>query len=293
MDIQRLKYFYTVARLEHVTKASEELHISQPSLTQAIHLLEEELDVPLFTKKGRGVVLTEFGVKLKEKLDSLLPQFDSLPQEMRALKKVVNKTIKLNILAASSYVIDAIMRYKRGNDEAIFDFEQNDLKTDCDIVIATNGVDLTNQKDCKKSYTKEEQIYLAVPRQSKYANYPSVDLKEVKDENFIMLSSLRLFGVICNEFCSMAGFNPKILFESDSPTAVQNIISMGAGVAFWPEFSWGKIKDKNVVLVPIATPVCKRDLIVRLYDRTPKSKYAEDFYNYFVRLIENSRVSRI
>ena len=181
------------------------------------------------------------------------------------------------------------MRYKKENVEVVFDFEQNDLKTDCDIVIATNGVELIDKESAVKSCIEEEQIYLAVPKQSKYATYSSINLVEVKDENFIMLSSLRLFGVICNKFCSMAGFSPKILFESDSPTAVQNIISMGAGVAFWPEFSWGKIKDKNVVLVPISTPVCKRDLIVKLYDRQPRSKYAENFYDYFVKLMKHSK----
>lgn len=289
MDIQRLKYFYTIAKLEHVTKASEGLHVSQPSLTQAMHLLEEELDVPLFKKQGRRIALTEFGVRLKERLDVLLPQFENLPCEMQALKNVVNKTVKLNILAASSFVINAIMRYKKGNEEAIFDFEQSDIKGDCDIVIATNGVELTNGRRYLKRCVKEEQIYLAVPRQSKYARYTSIELSEVKDENFIMMSSLRLFGVICNKFCQIAGFTPKILFESDSPTAVQNIISMGSGVAFWPEYSWGKIKDKNVVLVPISSPVCKRDLIIELYDRSPKSIYGEDFYNYFVKLIETSR----
>ena len=42
MDTQKLKYFYTVAKLEHITRASEELHISQPSLTQSMKLLQEE-----------------------------------------------------------------------------------------------------------------------------------------------------------------------------------------------------------------------------------------------------------
>ena len=45
MDIQKLKYFYTTAQVEHITRASEILHISQPSLTQAIHTLEFELGV--------------------------------------------------------------------------------------------------------------------------------------------------------------------------------------------------------------------------------------------------------
>ena len=142
-----------------------------------------------------------------------------------------------------------------------------------------------NKKAYAKRCIKEEKIYLAVPKSSDYATYDSVDLHMVKDESFIMLSSTRLFGALCNKFCSLAGFNPKILFESDSPSAVQNIISMGSGIAFWPEYSWGKLNNKNVVLVPISFPICQRDLIVQLQERVPRSAYAEDFYNYLLQKI--------
>ncbi|MBQ8258448.1 MAG: LysR family transcriptional regulator, partial [Clostridia bacterium] len=104
MDIQKLKYFYVTAQLEHITRAAEALHIAQPSLTQAIHLLEDELGVPLFKREGRKIALTEFGRYLQERLDVLLPEFDNLASEMQQLKQAVTKTVKLNILAASSFV---------------------------------------------------------------------------------------------------------------------------------------------------------------------------------------------
>ena len=285
MDIQKLKYFYTTAQLEHITRASEILHISQPSLTQAIQSLEFELGVSLFERQGRRIVLTQFGKYLQERLDTLLPQFENLPNEIEQLKSSVNKTVKLNILEASSFVINAIMSYKKKNPDVIFDFEQNEQKYDCDIVITTNGLNNDNSKNYIKRCIREEKIYLAVPKNSIYASYSSIDLTTVKDESFIMLSNTRLFGVICNKYCSIAGFLPKILFESDSPVAVQNIISMGAGVAFWPEYSWGKINNKNVTLIPISYPTCQRDLIIELRSRLPKSIYAEEFYRYLLQKI--------
>ena len=285
MDIQKLKYFYTTAQLEHITRASEILHISQPSLTQAIQSLEFELGVSLFERQGRRIVLTQFGKYLKGRLDTLLPQFDNIPNEIEQLKNSVNKTVKLNILAASSFVINTIMSYKKKNPDVIFDFEQNEQKYDCDIVITTNGLNSDNSKTYIKRCIREEKIYLAVPKNSIYASYSSIDLTTVKDESFIMLSNTRLFGVICNKYCSIAGFLPKILFESDSPVAVQNIISMGAGIAFWPEYSWGKLNNKNVTLIPILYPTCQRDLIIELHSRLPKSIYAEDFYRYLLQKI--------
>lgn len=285
METFKLRYFYKVAKLQHVTKAAEELCIAQPALTQAIKALEKELGVSLFIKKGRNIVLTEFGEYLKNRLDNLLPEFDKLPTEIEQMKNRVTNTIKLNILAASTFVINAIMMYRKNHPDVVFDFEQNEQKYSSDIVVTTNGLDVRVKKNYAKRCVKTEKIYLAVPKNSVYADYNAIDLKAVKEESFVMFSNSRLFGIICNKFCSVAGFTPKILFESDSPVAVQNIISTGTGVAFWPEYSWGKIKNKNVVLLPIADPLCQRELIIELYSRTPKSEYAEDFYEYLLKQI--------
>jgi DNA-binding transcriptional LysR family regulator len=285
MDIQKLKYFYTTAKLEHITRASEVLHISQPSLTQAIHLLEEELGVPLFRRQGRRVVLTTFGIHLKKRLDTLLPDFDHLAVEMEQLRQTSTNTVKLNILAASSMIIQTIMLYKKQNPDAVFGFEQNEIASDCDILITTNDLNTNTVGDACHRFVKKEAIYLAVPKTSPYAQASAIDLSEVRNESFIMLSSTRLFGALCNRFCALAGFSPKIVFESDSPMAVQNIISMGAGISFWPEYSWGDLQNDHLTLLPIANPICQRDLILELHDRLPKSAYAADFYHFLLQTI--------
>lgn len=285
MELAKLKYFLVVAKEQHVTKASEYLCIAQPALTQAIKSLESELGVKLFTKKGRNVVLTEYGVYLQKRLETLLPEFDKIPLEIETLKNKINKTIKINIRAASTLVVNAIAKYAQKNKDVVFEFEQNELNSDCDILITTDGAKSEKSNTAVKTFVKEEQIYLAVPKNSDYANFSSIDLSAVKNEKFVMFSSSRLFGVICNKYCSVAGFRPDIMFESDSPSAVQNIISTGIGVAFWPEFSWGKSKNKNVVLIPIKQPDCKRNLIFELYNRKTKSKYAESFFNFLIEQI--------
>lgn len=285
MELHKLKYFHTAAKLEHVTKAAEELHIAQPSLTKAIHQLEDELGVPLLRKNGRRIELTEYGEYLKRRLDTILPEIDKLPEELDRLKLKADKTVKLNILAASHFVINAIMRYRKLRPDVVFDLEQNDTVSGCDIVITTNGQQGANPGSCIRRCVKKERIYLAVPKDSPYAARESVELSEVRDEGFVMLSSSRLFGVICEKFCAAAGFSPKIMFESDSPVAVQNIISMGTGAAFWPEYSWGKMKNRNIRLMPISSPDCRRDLIFELHERQPVPEYAAEFYEFLLGMI--------
>ena len=130
---------------------------------------------------------------------------------------------------------------------------------------------------------KEEKIYLAVPGSSSYAKRSSIALHEVREEGFVMLSTHRLFGVVCNKFCASVGFMPRVVFESDSPAAVQKIVSAGIGLAFWPEYSWGDIKNQGITLLPISYPICQRELIFALYKRPIRSIYAEDFYEYLLR----------
>ena len=61
MELSQLKYFEIVAKHEHITRAAEELHIAQPSLSKAISRLEAELGVELFDRQGRNIKLNSFG----------------------------------------------------------------------------------------------------------------------------------------------------------------------------------------------------------------------------------------
>ncbi len=282
MELQKLRYFYTVAKFQHMTKAAEYLNIAQPALSQSIKSLEQELSVELFSKSGRNIVLTEYGEYLMLRLETLLPQIDSIPSDIDRMKNRVRKTVSLNILAATTLVIDVIVEFRKMYPDVVFDFEQNESRHDCDIVITTDGLPCDVPTPCIEEFVKEENIYLAVPNNSPYASMESLKLSSVRDEEFVLLSDARRFGVICNEFCRISGFYPKILFESDSPAAVQNIISTGSGVAFWPEYSWGNISNENVSLVPVSQPKCSRQLIIKLYNKLPASEYAHVFYDYLV-----------
>lgn len=285
MNITKFEYFYEVAKLQHMTKAASKLHVAQPALTQSIHSLEKELDVKLFDKRGRNIYLTEYGAYLKSKLDIIIPEIESIPTEIEYLKGKINKTIKLNIMAASTFVINTIVEYRKKRPDSIIEFEQTELTHDCDIRIMTKGMIERAKHPGDRRCIVKEQIFLAVPIDSEYAAGNTIDLGELKQERFVMLSGSRHFRQVCDSFCEQVGFSPQVLFESDSPIAVQNIISTGSGIAFWPEFSWGQPTNQNIKLLPIVQPDCKRELVIDLYNRSRKSEYAEDFYGYLIEVL--------
>ena len=285
MELAKLRYFYTVAKLGHVTRAAEEIHIAQPALTKAIKQLEEVLGVPLFYKKGRNIRTTAFGEYLKGKLEGILMQLDSIPAELESLKAEQSRTVKINVLAASTAVTDAVVAYKKRHPEIIFQLIRSPKETQCDISVATDAADLSALPAVSKTLAIEERIYLAVPKDSRYAEKDSITLSLVKDEGFVHMAGSRLFSAICDRFCVNAGFKPHISFESDSHVAVKNIIGAHAGVGFWPEYSWGKVSS-DVALLPISDQDCKRTLTLSLHQNPIPSPIAEDFYAYLIKFLK-------
>ncbi len=288
MELMKLRYFYAVAKLGHVTRAAEEMHVAQPALTKAVKQLEEELNAPLFYKQGRNIRLTPFGVYLQAKIEPILAQLDSIPSELAALKTERQRTVKLNVLAASSLVTEGVVAYKKRNPAVIFQLIRNEAEPDCDVSVTTDATDLSVLSPVLSTQSMEEKIYLAVPKNSRYAERSSLSLTEVKEEGFVHLAGSRTFSALCDKFCMQAGFKPNIAFESDSLIAVKNIVSANAGVGFWPAYSWGNLAG-DARLLPIDGQDCKRMLTVSLHESTYPSAAALDFYEFLVKFLQKRK----
>lgn len=274
MELTQIKYFLEVAESQHMTKSAEKLHISQPSLTQSIHRLEESVGVPLFASKGRNIVLTEYGKYFQKKVKPIVEALDALPEQMKVMAKLSSETIHLNVLAASTFVTEAVIEYKSNKKNLNFQLVQGDENELYDISITTSFVheSKANKVTDNKSYSAneikdneflcEEKIFLAVPCVEKYKDRTSIRLNEVMEEGFISLAGSKQFTAICDKYCRSVGFKPKIIFTSDNPAAVKNMIMANMGVGFWPEYTWGKVDEEHVRLLEIEDLEFKRNLII-------------------------------
>ena len=77
MNLYHLRYFVTLAEIEHYTKAADMLAITQPTLSHAIYAMEEELGVKLFEKNGRNVSLTKYGKVFFADAQDILTRLDA------------------------------------------------------------------------------------------------------------------------------------------------------------------------------------------------------------------------
>jgi DNA-binding transcriptional LysR family regulator len=86
MDARQLSYFLAVVEHLNVNRAAEQLHIAQPSLSQAISTLERELGVPLFHRVGRGIVLSDAGRQLVEPARQVIRDLDTAKAAVRSVR---------------------------------------------------------------------------------------------------------------------------------------------------------------------------------------------------------------
>ena len=289
MEILQLTYFLDVAKTQHVTHSAQRLHVAQPAITQAIRRLEEELEVPLFARRGRGIQLTEYGRYFRDKLLPLAQEFRRLPEEMHTMANLENATIHLNVLAASSLVTDAIVEYVHNNEGVYFKMSQKPGSDLYDVGVTTRLFYQHDDQRSNSEYVCTERIFMAVPARGRYANWKSIRLEEVADEGFISLQGTSQLRLICDAFCRHKGFTPQVIFESDNPGAVRNMIAANMGIGFWPEFTWGRIDTDRVKLLPIEDPVCHRDLILTCRENKADATQVRAFFEFLTGYFEKRR----
>ena len=108
MEIRTLRYFLAVAREENMTRAAEQLHVTQPTLSKALKALEDELGKKLFTRHSFSIRLTAEGVLLRNHAEDLVSMADKITQEFVTLDDITGGDIYLGM--AESYQIRILAR---------------------------------------------------------------------------------------------------------------------------------------------------------------------------------------
>src|ERR1700730_10620113 len=98
MEVHQLAYFESVSRHLHFTRAAEELHVAQPSVSQQIRKLESELGTPLFHRMKRQVALTEAGKTFLPHARAVLRRLDEARVEVQELSGVRKGTLAVGVL---------------------------------------------------------------------------------------------------------------------------------------------------------------------------------------------------
>lgn len=95
MELRVLRYFLEVAKEQSFTNAARELHITQPTLSRQLAMLESELGTILFDRNGHGVTLTEYGLLLKRRALEIIEMEDRIKNDFKGSSEIVEGSITI------------------------------------------------------------------------------------------------------------------------------------------------------------------------------------------------------
>ncbi|MBD0383003.1 LysR family transcriptional regulator [Paenibacillus sedimenti] len=287
MELLQLQYFRTVARLEHMTKAAQELRIAQPALSKTIARLEENLGVPLFDRQGRQIRLNTFGKVFLEKAETALTALEEGRRQVNDLAGMKYGTISL-ATSTLNRLSEPLGMFLSQYPEVNFQISQASMDEIADLI--ENGeVDFgftalpIGRQGIREQTVINEEVFLAVPAGHRLANRRSISLSEVANDSFIGYKEGYLFQKMNNEFCKKAGITPKIVCEVDEPSSIANLVRAGLGVAF---IGACNKDDTSLVSLHIDEPVCQRAFQLAWNEKHYLSKAALEFRDFIVQYFD-------
>lgn len=275
MELTQLKYFQTVSRLEHFTRAAEELHVSQPSLSKSIANLEAELGVPLFDRDRRNVHLNGYGQRLLTHVESILAEVRETTAELADMRDGHCGDIHI----VSSFLFDTPSRIAPFLRQFYFDhpsihihvFYQDTpsmidrLRTRKADFAFTSGV--FGQPDLDEQVLFTYRLGLLVGRSHPLADRTCVSLTELAGFDFLSNNSSPDQQDTIYEICAKAGFHPHISFECDNGDLIGEAVARSLGVAFASEERFdanNRISSQahpwrsDILFIPVQDDFCQR-----------------------------------
>lgn len=239
MNLNQLYYFQKLAKLQHYTKAAQELHISQPSLSFAISSLEEELDTCLFQKSGRHIILTKAGEEFLRYVNSSLCE---LEKGIQVVKKNSNiQTGKIDVAyiptIAGNFIPKSIKEYiNTFNYQTNFNLYSNytaniikGLKSGKFDVGFCSYVE--NEPDLAFFPILIQELAVVVPENHVLAKEKRISLKKVSEYPLVTYNTTsNALGILLMNVFDSEKINPNIVYELDDEASIGGFVSEGFGV---------------------------------------------------------------
>lgn len=265
------KTFIAVAKHKNITKASEELLISQPALTLQIKQLEENLGGELFVRKNKGVELTMLGQMLFEKANSMVEQMSNL-ENIGKLQAALELGI-LRIGSSSSncnqiiakYLIKFVKIYPnlkitmiRGTSESLLEKLEKNLVD----IIFTDTAEFPVPYECVKKFPVEYQLIGNIDYFNKFKN-TAFDKSEYLKSSLILPNERNNSRKYIDVYCRQNGIKITPKYELDNYKLVYEFVKNGLGIAFVSlEYYQDKINAKEVYPLSPSTKIKIREFSV-------------------------------
>lgn len=291
-----MKQFYEVGRLEHMTRAAENLHISQSTLSRTISRLESDLGYPLFNRSGHRISLTEYGKRFYTRVERILGELEENQRDLDELLDFGQKTIHLatSVPGINIQLIDA---FRSKYPDIAF---RQKLCIDNEIIdhLTEGRVDIAFMDTSPTSYginshiIWREKLFVVVPLDNPLSEKDNVSMSELKNERFLSSATDTGLTQITQRYAKMANFVPEVVFETGTIRDAMRLSSLGIGLLFISRFSLkvealeaeagGKSILNFAKPLEIIEPDCSWNIYLASMPKRFMPRYVKKFYSFTI-----------
>ena len=250
MELHQLRYACAVADTGSFSRAAERCQIAQPSLSQQILKLEEDLDVRLFDRLGRSIRVTDAGRAFLPHARSILDGVNAARSSVLLQLADVRGSVSVGVIPTiAPYLMPA---YAAGFN-AKFPEARLRIVEDMTPVLVEGLRDLSidlailalpsRHKDLEVFPLRTEPVFAALPKTHPRAGSGSLSLKDLRGEPFVMLRDGHCFRDFSIAACTSARITPNIAFESGQFSSVLAMVGAGVGISIIPEMAVDQAAD--------------------------------------------------
>lgn len=257
MTLNQILYFHKAAELQNFRLAADTLHISQPSLSRSIALLEEELRVELFEKAGRGVVLTKAGKLFLEYTGQILASFEHATEKMEELASGGGRIdIGFVFPLSWNYIPAAVSDFltEPKNSNVRFTFTQNHTPNiarrirNGEIDVGFGG--MPDKNDMHTFLLMRQELVLITPEVHPLGEHASLPLEVLSEYPVIGYDPDSWMGKYSADLFGKLGIQPNIIVDCPDEYSIAALVRRGIGIALVPNGDILRF-SKGIVIHPI------------------------------------------
>ena len=262
MKLAQVQYVLAVAETGSFTEAAHALYISQSSLSKQIIALEKELEVSLFDRSRRQVMLTAAGETFVKHARALNQTYLAMMAELTAHKTAPTVSV-LAIPVIAQYDIPArLASFKHAHPHLDVRLEEREAVeilpaldergaggATYDLAIVRDHYLDASRYDA--AIIARDKLLVAVSETHRFAGRSSVSLPELADENLVTVGQASLLQELTLDACRRAGFEPRISYVSLRAESILALVASNSGIALMMERIFDHSKHLGVVGVPL------------------------------------------
>lgn len=289
MDWHQIKYFQKLANIQNFTKAADELVLSQSALSRSILKLENEIGIPLFERKSRGVVLNQYGKIFLEHINRAMWEIDEAKKEINNIVDPFHGSIQLAFIQplGSNFIPDLISDFQKEEPGIRFHLTQDNSNKILDLIESSEiDVGFCAPQNLIKNLSSfsimKQELFLIVNKNHRLADKRQVDLCEVANDPFILYKTETSLHDVIEKLCHDAGFHPKKSFEAFDERTVAGLVGANLGGAlslFIPGLDMQKVS-----LIHVRKPQC----LIEIQMVYPTNGYMSPALKHFKSYVENT-----